>query len=141
MTAAFMTARYVWVQTGIPPKCKLPKWRKDALKAKADEFIEAFYKPTILKPPPKEPRFNYVVDFNAKWHGAYLKFIACFACPQPNAVLPFFEHAFARLGYFRDDAWSLWARRHNEEWIVLGHQMTLEDCFERMRSDPWFHVS
>jgi hypothetical protein len=67
-----------------------------------------------------------------------LQFIARYACPGPNAISPFFETAFARLGYFRNGAWSLWARRHNDQWMVLGHQMTMEECFEQMRSNPWF---
>src|SRR5438105_12985284 len=58
----------------------------------------------------EEQRFNYIIDFSGKWHGPYLQFIAHYACPGPNTMLPFFDVAFARLGYFRDDAWSLWAR-------------------------------
>jgi len=133
-----MPAEWVWVRTGIPPKCKLSKWRKEALKAAAGEFIQNFYKATFLKPPPEDQRFNYIVDFSATWHGPYLQFIAHYACPGPNAMSPFFEVAFARLGYFRDDAWSLWARRHNDQWMVLGHQMTMQECFAEMRANPWF---
>ena len=35
-----MPAEWIWVRTGIPPKCKLSKWRKAALKARADQFVE-----------------------------------------------------------------------------------------------------
>lgn len=133
-----MANKGVWVRTGVPPKCKLTKWQKESFRAVADEFIRDFYRPTYLKPPPKDPQFNYIVGFSTKWHGAYLQFIAHYACPGPNAMSPSFDLAFARLGYFRDDAWSLWARRHNDEWVVLGHQLTLEECFEEMRTNPWF---
>ena len=133
-----MPREYVWMQTGIPPKCKLSPWEKQRLKALADQFVENFYQPALVKPPP-EPRFNYVVEVHTKWHGAYLQFVKKFACPGPNARSPFFETAFARLGYFRPDAWSLWARRHNDQWMALGHQMTMEECFQEMRSNPWFH--
>ncbi len=135
-----MPTRYVWVQTGIPPKCKLQPYEKDRLKAVADKFVDEFYKPTFIRPPPPDERFNYVVDFSTKWHGAYLQFIARYACPGPNAISPFFEIAFARLGYFRPDRWSLWARRHNDQWIDMGHQMTTEECFKEMRENPWFHL-
>ena len=133
-----MPNEWIWVRDGIPPKCKLSKWQKATLKANADRFIQDYYKTTFIRPPPKEARFNYIVDFSIKWHGAYLQFIARYACPGPNAISPFFETAFARLGYFRNGAWSLWARRHNDQWMVLGHQMTMEKCFEQMRSNHWF---
>ncbi len=134
-----MPGEWVWMQDGIPPKCKLSKWQKAALKATADTFVQDYYKATFIRPPRAEARFNYIVDFSTKWHGAYLQFIARYACPGSNAISPFFETAFARLGYFRENAWSLWARRHNDQWMVLGHQMTMEECFEQMRSNPWFH--
>ena len=124
-----MPREYVWVQTGIPPKCKLSPQEKQRLKALADQFVEDFYKPDIaklLRELPPKPLGNYIVDIHTKWHGAYLQFIAKYACPGPNALSPYFETAFARLGFFRLEAWSIWARRHNDEWMVLGHQMTLE---------------
>jgi hypothetical protein len=133
-----MPNEWVWVQDGIPPKCRLSKCQKATLKANADRFVQDCYKATFIRPPPKEARFNYIVDFFTKWHGVYLQFIARYACPGPKAISPFFETAFARLGYFRNDAWSLWARRHNDQWIVLGHQLTMDECFEQMRGNPWF---
>lgn len=133
-----MPAEWVWVRTGIPPKCKLSKWQKGALQARADQFVQEFYRATLIKPPPEDQRFNYIVDFSTKWHGAYLQFIVRYACPGPNAMWPFFEEAFARLGYFGDDAWSLWARRANDQWMVLGHQLPLAECFAEMRTNPWF---
>jgi hypothetical protein len=125
--------------TAIPPKCNLKPWQKQDWQNKADQFVSEFYKPTFIKPPPEPPRFNYVVDFSTKWHGAYLQFIVKYACPGPNALSPFFDLAFARLGYFRPEAWSLWARRHNDQWIVIENELPLEQCFEEMRNNPWFH--
>ena len=133
-----MPRNYVWMPTEIPPKCKLSKWQKQSLQCEADQFVTEFYKPGI-KPPPDDPRFNYIVDFSTKWHGAYLQFIAKYACPGPNALSPFFESAFARLGYFRPDSWNIWARRHNDQWMLLGSGMTLPECFAEMRTNPWFH--
>ena len=133
-----MPRGYVWMPTDLPPKCKLSKWRKHSLQAEADQFVADFYK-TAIKPPPPNARFNYLVDFSTKWHGAYLQFIAKYACPGPNALSPFFEIAFARVGYFGPDCWNIWARRHNDQWMVLGSRMTLPECFEEMRTNPWFH--
>ncbi len=133
-----LSREWTWMQTGIPPKNKLSKWQKLDWKAKADNFVQTYYKPAFIKPPPADARFNFIVDFSTKWHGSYLQFIARYACPGPNAISPFFDTAFARLGYFRNDAWSLWARRHNDQWMVLDHQITLQECFDQMRIDPWF---
>jgi hypothetical protein len=58
---------------------------------------------TFVRPPPKDQRFNYLVDFSTRWHGPYMQFIARYACPGRNAISPFFDVAFARLGYFRDE--------------------------------------
>ena len=133
-----MPRNYVWMQTEIPPRCKLLKWQKQSLQREADQFVTEFYK-TAIKPPPADPHFNYIVDYSTKWHGAYLQFIAKYACPGPNALSPSFESLFARLGYFGPDSWNIWARRHNDQWMLLGSGMTLPECFEEMRTNPWFH--
>lgn len=132
-----MPSGWVWAPTNIPPKCKLTKWQKESLQAEADKFVAEFYRAT-LKPPPTDAQFNYVVDYSTKWHGAYLQFISKYVCPRPNAISPFFEVAFARLGYFGRDSWNIWARRHNDEWMVINRQLTLQQCFEEMRTNPWF---
>ncbi|MEI6780055.1 MAG: hypothetical protein WCQ21_03960 [Verrucomicrobiota bacterium] len=134
-----MPRNYAWMPTEIPPKCKLSKWEKQSLQRHADQFVTEFYRPTI-KPPPDDPSCNYIVDFSTKWHGAYLQFIAKYACPGPNVLSPFFEIAFARLGYFRHDSWNIWARRHNDQWLVMSSSLTLQGCFEEMRTNPWFHL-
>ena len=135
-----MPSRYIWTFSGIPPKCKLKKWEKERWVAEAEKFIAEFYRPTFVKPPAKGYEFNYVVDFRVVFSGSYLRFYAKFACPGPNALSPFFEHAFARLGYFDRDRWNLWARRHNDEWICIEPQpKALRECFDSMRENPWFH--
>lgn len=69
----------------------------------AEKFLEEYCRPTFIQPPPANPRFNYIVAFSAVWHGSYLRFTARYACPGPNALAPFFDVAFARLGYFSRD--------------------------------------
>lgn len=130
---------WIWGRSDIPPKCKLSKWEKQAQVADAEEFLRTFYRPTFVQPPPANPRFNTIVDFSVLWHGAYLRFTAKYACPGPNALAPFFEVPFARLGYFNSNRYNLWARRHNDQWIVLADDLTLVDAFAEMRTNPWFH--
>ncbi len=124
--------------TNIPPKCKLPKSEKQRLQAEADRFVAEFYQP-IIKPAPEPPVGNYIVGFSTKWHGPYLQFIARYDCPGPNALYPFFLTAFARLGYFHADSWNIWARLSNDEWMIINSRLTLYQCFDEMRTNPWFH--
>ena len=134
-----MSPQQYWVRgKGIPPKCKLRPWEKKLLQGKADELIETHFKPQYVQTPTNQ-QWNYVVGFFTHWHGAYLYFEARYACPSPDAIAPFFDHAFARLGYFADDRYSLWARRHNDQWIRFDEELiTLDECFERLKQDPWF---
>lgn len=134
-----MSSEWIWVRSDIPPKCKLTKWERQARVKEAEELLRVFYRPQFISPPPKNPQFNYIVDFSASWHGSYLRFTAKYACPGPTAIAPFFEVPFARLGYFRPDRYNLWARRHNDQWIVIADDMTLPECFAEMRNNPWFH--
>jgi hypothetical protein len=133
-----MSHEWIWAKSATPPKCKLTKWEKQARVADAEKFLDAYYRPTFILPPPPNPRFNYIVDFSASWHGSYLRFTARYACPGPTALAPFFEVGFARLGYFNRDRYNLWARRHNDQWFVLGDELTLPGCFAEMRANPWF---
>ena len=133
-----MSRQWIWVRSDTPPKCKLPPWEKQALVAKAHELIRTFYRPQFVQPPPKEHIGNYVVDFSVRWRGAYLLFTAKYACPHPDALAPFFEHNFARLGWFNPERCNLWGRRHNDQWILIADDLTLAACFEEMRANPWF---
>jgi hypothetical protein len=128
------------MKSDTPPKCKLSKWQKQSRIAEAEILLSTFYRPRFLVPPPPNPEFNYVVDFSVCWHGPYLRFTAKYDCPQPEALSPFFEHNFARLGYFgARDRYNLWARRHNDQWIVIAGELNLRECFAEMRANPWFH--
>lgn len=134
-----MSRNYVWGHSDTPPKCTLDRWAKQALVAKAETFLADFYRPTFLKPPPTDHPFNYITAFSARWHGAYLLFTATYSCLGPNALAPSFETNFARLGYFARDRFNLWARRHNDQWIVIASDLTLDAAFAEMRTNPRFH--
>ena len=67
-----MAKNYMWVKTGIPPKCKLSSWDKERLKAVADQFVEEFYRP-ILEQQPPETEWNHVVDNCAPTPGSNSK--------------------------------------------------------------------
>lgn len=134
-----MSRNFIWVKSDTPPKCKLDRWAKQAFVAQAEAFIADFYRPTFINPPPADPQFNTIIEFSARWHGSYLLLTAKYACPGPNALSPSFETHFARLGYFNSGRFNLWARRHNDQWIVLASDLTLDAAFAEMRTNPWFH--
>ena len=133
-----MSRQWVWMKTDTPPKCRLSKWQKADRLAEAEKLLETYYRPRFVQPPPRKPICNYLVGFSATWHGSYLRFIARYACPHPQAFSPFFEFPFARLGCFDFDRYNLWAQRHNDQWIVMGSDLKLQDAFKEMRGNPWF---
>jgi hypothetical protein len=87
----------MWVYS--PPKLKVPDSVKAELGKKATELINTVLKPEHVKPPPKNAKWNYIVDIYTKWHRNYFYFCAKYACPGPNALSPYFETGFARLEY------------------------------------------
>ena len=44
-------------------------------------------KPKFIKPPPKDPKWNYIIDIFTKWHSSFFYFCSTYACPGPNAHL------------------------------------------------------
>jgi hypothetical protein len=128
----------VWMRTSIPPKCTLSKLQKQERLKKAQQFVDEHYNAKI--PPHPEPlEFNAVSEVNVKWHGAYIRFIATYLCP-PGSLSESFEDCFARIGYFSDQNYNLWFRRHNDEWVELGSNLTLEEALADMADGPWFTI-
>ena len=116
-----------------PAKHKVPDDLKAVVISKANELVEQVLKPQHIKPPPDEPRFNYIIDLWAKWHQSYFYFGATYACPGPHAISPTFESKFARLGYAGDNRFSLAYLRHNDKWFVIFPSLTLDQCLEAVR--------
>jgi hypothetical protein len=67
-----------------PKKPAIPESLKAQADAKAKELVEAVLKPRFIQPPPKKPRFNYIIDVATKWHGSSLFFVSTYACPGPT---------------------------------------------------------
>jgi hypothetical protein len=92
--------RKTWVFS--PPK-PFPRPVPDDLKAeverKAGALVEEFLKPEFIKPPPKNWRWNYIIDTHSKWHRLFFYFIATYRSRGPTAIRPTFEAPFARLEY------------------------------------------
>jgi len=92
----------------------------------------------FIQPPPKKPRFNYIIDVAAKWHGSSLHFVSTYACPGPTAISPTFEAKFARMEFVGNSKFRLSFMRHTGKWVVLYERLALDECLDAIQNDPWF---
>jgi hypothetical protein len=123
-----------------PQKSAIPDRFKAQVDAKAKELIEMVLKPKFVEPPPKKPRFNYIIDVTAKWHGSSLCFVSTYASPGPKAISPTFESKFARMEFVGSGKFSLSFMRHTGKWVMLYERLSLDECMTAIRDDPWFQA-
>jgi len=121
-----------------PPKPKVPDAIKAEVEAKARQLVESVLKPTHVKPPPEDMRWNYIVDIFTKWHRNYFYFCAKYRCPGPNALSPYFEVGFARLEYVDRHSFNLSYMRHTGKWWELYTGLSLDECLAAVRDEPHF---
>jgi hypothetical protein len=132
-------ARKVWTYRPAKPRAPtVPADVKADVRAQAQHLIATVLGPAHIKPPPTNPRFNYLVAIASKWWRHYFYFTATYAVPGPNALVPSFEDAFARLEYVGGDRFHLAFRRHTGEWITVYRDQSLADCLSAITTDPWF---
>jgi hypothetical protein len=118
---------------GVPPDTV-----KKAVSAKANELIETVLKPQHIQPPPDDLRFNYIVDIYGKWYRSYFYLCATYQVPDPEADSSSFEAKFARIEYAGDDHFHLAFQRHTGQWVELYTDVSLEECLESIRDEPFF---
>jgi len=121
------------------PASGVPDSVKNKVTTKADEIVQTVFKPRYVKPPPKKPRFNYIVDIYTKWHKNCLYFRAKYACPGPNALSPFFEDSFTRLAYLANRHFNLAYMRHTGKWCEVFTDLSMEEAFAAIRDELFFH--
>jgi hypothetical protein len=122
-----------------PSKAKIPDDLNAEVEAKATKLVEDVLKPRHVQPPPKEPRFNYIIDLWSKWHRSYFCFGATYACPGPNAISPTFETKFARMEHIGGRRFALAYLRHNDRWLVIFPSLTVDECMEAIEGGGPFH--
>jgi hypothetical protein len=123
-----------------PKKPTIPESLKAQADAEAKEFVETVLKPKFIERPPKKPRFNYIIDVAAKWHGSSLFFVSTYACPGPTSLSPTFEAKFARMEFVSNGKFSLSFMRHTGKWVVLYDRLSLDECLEAIKTDYWFQA-
>lgn len=121
-----------------PPSPKVPESVKVDVKTQADELIESYLKPTFIKAPPEDNRFNYLVDISSKWYRNYFHFCSRYCCPSPNAISSHFDDKFVRLEYVGRDSYNLAYMRHTGKWQEVYLGLTLEECLTAIRDEPFF---
>jgi hypothetical protein len=129
-----------WLPSPIRPE-KLPI--KTALKAEVDakvqKFVDNVLRPKFVLPPPKKPRFNYVIGVTTKWVGGSLYFISTYVCPGRRSSKPStFEDKFARMVFVGNGKFNLSFMRHTGKWVELYSRLSLDECLTAIDSDFWF---
>ena len=128
-----MPSRKRWMK--IPPKLvrpKVPDHFKLEVQQKADAFVRSYLKPDFILPPPKEPKWNYIVDIFTKWHQRYFYFCSTYRCVHEGCISEFFESRFARLEYVGDEKFNVSYMRHTGQWWEILEVLSLEECFEQI---------
>jgi hypothetical protein len=68
-----------------PAKPTVSETLKAEVEAEARELIDTVLKPQHLKPPPKDQRWNYIIDMGAKWYRGYFYLFSTYACRPPSS--------------------------------------------------------
>ncbi len=116
----------------------LPESLKMEATTKANELIERELKPKYIQPPPENPQFNYIVAIYGKWYHKAFYFCAEYRVAGPNPIEPSFEAKFARMQYAGNRRFHLSFLRHTGQWIQLYTDLTVDECIETIRDDPYF---
>ncbi len=112
---------------------------KAEVETKAQALIDNVLKPKHVLPPPAEPRFNDIIDIQAKWFRNSFYFSSIYACPGENVLSPTFESKFARIEPLGGNKFALYAMRHTgKEWIGIFDALSLDECMKAIEDDPWF---
>jgi len=121
-----------------PTPPQVPEIIKAQVETKAKELVETYLKPTFIQPPPKDAKWNYLIDIFTKWHGSYFYFCSTYACPGPNALSPTFESRFARMEYVGNRMFNLAYMRHTDKWEEVFQGLPLDECLQTIRDEGIF---
>ena len=129
-----------WVASS-PPKSQIPASMKADVTRQAQELVDTVLTPRYVREPPAAPQWNYIIALSTRWYRSSLYFCATYCCPGPNALSPAFEERFARMEYAGDTRFHLAFMRYTGTWIVLYHDLSLDECLTAIRDDPWFYMA
>jgi hypothetical protein len=122
------------------PQPKIPEPLKAEVTTRVNEFIDSVLKPRYIKAPNEKPQFNYIVDISSKWYQSYCYLCSQYCCPSPDALVPGFEHKFARMQYAGNNHFHLSFMRYNGEWVPLYADQTLDECLTAIKDEDYFVI-
>jgi hypothetical protein len=120
------------------PKPKVPDDLKGEVLSQANDLIGESLKPNFIKKPPKNWRWNYIIDIHAKWHHSFFYFIATFGSPSPKAITPTFEAPFTRLEYVGKRRFNMAYMRHTGKWWEVYQRLSLGQCLKTIQEEIVF---
>jgi hypothetical protein len=129
-----------WVAS-LPPKTTIPASLKADVTRQAQELVGTVLTPRYVREPPAESQWNYIVALSTRWYRSSLYFCATYCCPGPHALSPSFEQRFARMEFAGDNRFHLAFMRYTGAWVVLYHDLSLDECLTAIRDDSWFQMA
>jgi hypothetical protein len=126
-------AQWVWARNAAPETP--PDDERAAIIAACGKFVAEVLKPRFLSQiQPTECNLLY-----GKWRGRRYSFIQRFRSDCPDAVVPEFEHAFARLDYLAQDLFNVMWHRHTGQWYRLYRSVSLMEALRCIEQDGRLH--
>ena len=89
-------------------------------------------------PPPKDWRWNHIIDIHSKWHRPCFYVIATSRSRGPTAIQLTFEAPFARLEHVGHRRCNLAYGRHTRRCWEVHQGLTLDKCLKTIRVGPTF---
>lgn len=133
------TAAWGWVKSTTNTPEKPSEQEKSVVMTLFEPYVQQLQR--ALPPLEKPQRFNQAVDVEARWRGSHFTLIAIYkVAPGPYTIRDSFEEGFARLTYKSPGVYDLAYFRHTGKWFTVLYDLSLNDCFERVKSDPIFAV-
>jgi hypothetical protein len=114
----------------------------DAEKTKVSKLFEPWIAEMKADLPPlQQPQdFNQVIDYFARWKGSSFYIIEHYkAADLPNVIKDHFEVGLARLTYKSSNAYDLAYFRHTGKYFTIFYDLTLEQAFDEVKTNPIFH--
>ncbi|MBP0013200.1 MAG: hypothetical protein J7545_13190 [Roseofilum sp. SBFL] len=124
----------IWVYSPAKlPKPKVPEAEKKLILEKCSQFIESELKPKCITSESNNPFFR-LVDIFGKWYRNFFHFYAVYDSLDPDSPKPSFKKRFTRLEYVAPDRFNIAYMRHTGNWWETHSNLTLEECFDRIRT-------
>jgi hypothetical protein len=131
---AMARPREPWNMRPAKRRAPVPASLRTEVETKAMDLIQNVLRARYVKPPKEDEQFNYITGIQAKWFRNNFYFVA-----SPNALSPTFEVKFARMEPLGDGTFALYAMRYTgKEWVGVFDALTVDECMQSIRDDPWF---